>query len=82
MELAKRKSPKKYSHAIGNGLGDAGQGLLGFQVSENQPSLYGYFFGDGKSIGNKKTDPPRSAKAKQPSLTRVGSFFWRTISIL
>ncbi|TLF40191.1 hypothetical protein [Maribacter aurantiacus] len=52
--IGNRKSPKKYSDAIGNGLGDAAQGLIGFQVSQNQPSLFGYFFGDGKSIGKKK----------------------------
>ncbi|RRQ50000.1 hypothetical protein DZC72_05310 [Maribacter algicola] len=46
----KGNRPATYSDAIGNGLGDAGQGLLGFQVSQNQPSLFGYFFGDGKSI--------------------------------
>jgi hypothetical protein len=73
--LGNRKSPIKYSDAIGNGLGDAVQGLLGFQVSQNQPSLFGYFFGDGKSIGTKTSILPRSAVAEHPSLLREGSFF-------
>ncbi|WP_123803280.1 hypothetical protein [Maribacter sp. 4G9] len=58
MELGQRKSPKKYSDAIGNGLGDADQGLAGFQVPQNQPSLFGYFFDDGKSIGTEIRPSP------------------------
>jgi hypothetical protein len=74
LELAEGKSPKEYFDAIGNGLGDAGQGLLGFQVSHNQPSLFGYFFGDGKSIGTKLPTLPVPLSRNTPPYSGSGAF--------
>lgn len=73
----KGNRPATYSDAIGNGLCDAVQGLLGFQVSQNQPSLFGYFFGNGKSIGTKIPTLPVLLKQNTPPFSGWGACLGR-----
>ncbi|WP_125221917.1 hypothetical protein [Maribacter algicola] len=79
--IGQRKSSNEYSDVIGNGLGDADQGLLGFQVSQNQPSLFGYFFGDGKSIGT-KIPTLKFRCCETPLPTPGGELFWLLKSVI